>query len=105
MDMEQEWFTKYTTAAYVDLGIGDSGDYEAYTRRCAEWLHWDYQRLEGDPGLIQRFVAGEWNPEDFLVVPPHHRIEATNDSSILRAVPEAGPVGPAPGGQAEAPVP
>ena len=85
MEMEQDWFSKYTTAAYVDLGVGDSADYEAYTRECAEWLKWKYERLTGDPTLIQRFVAGDWNAEDFLIVEPGKRIEASNDATILRA--------------------
>ena len=72
------------------IGVGDSSDYEAYTRECAEWLQWRYERLPGDARLIQRFVAGDWGSEDFLIVKPGHRIEASNDEAILRAVP-AGP--------------
>ena len=87
MDMEQDWFRKYTTAAYVDLDIGDNQDYEAYTRECAEWLGWEFERLKGDPGLVERFVAGEWDAEDFLVVQAQHCIEATHDEQVLRAVP------------------
>ena len=89
MEMEQDWFSKYTTAAYVDLGIGDTQDYEAFTRECADWLHWSFERMQGDPGLLKRFIAGEWNAEEFLIVEPQHRIEATNDDDILRAVPTA----------------
>lgn len=85
--MEQDWFNKYTTAAYVDLGIGDSADYEAYTRECADWLKWKYERLSGDPALIRRFVAGDWDAEDFLVVEPGQCIAASNDSAVLRAAP------------------
>jgi len=86
MDMEQDWFRKYTTATYIDMGIGDTGQYETYTQECADWLNWEFDRLDGDPSLIERFVSGRWNPEDFLIVEPHHRIEATNDASIVRAV-------------------
>jgi hypothetical protein len=87
MDMEQDWFRKYSTAAYVDLGVGDSAEYEEYTRKCADWLHWNYERFEGDAGLIQRLLNGDWNEDDFLIVEPGCKIEATNDESIMRSVP------------------
>ena len=88
MEMEQDWFSKYTTAAYVDLGVGDSTDYEAYTRDCAGWLKWRFDRLEGDAGLIRRFVNGAWEGDEFLVVEPGHAIQASNDDAVVCAVPE-----------------
>lgn len=88
MDMEQDWYRKYTTAAYIDLGVGDSAEYEKITRECAEWLHWQYERLDGDATLLRRLVNGEWGGNDFVIVEPGHRIEATDDEMILRSVPD-----------------
>lgn len=87
MDMEQDWFRKYTTAAYLDLGVGDTAGHEKYTKECAEWLHWKYERLDGDPGLLRRLVNGDWTGDDFLIVKPGHKIEASNDETIMRSVP------------------
>ena len=86
MEMEQDWFKKYTTAAYVDLGIGKADAYKDYTRQCAEWLGWRYDEIQGDASLFMRFVGGEWAASEFLVVEPGCRIEATNDGEIVRAV-------------------
>ncbi len=86
MDMEQNWFNEYSTAAYVDLGVGDSGGYEKYTRDCATYLKWNYDRLDGDSTLIENFVAGNWDEETFLIVEPGHMIEATNDENIMRSI-------------------
>jgi len=87
MEMEQDWFRKYTTAAYVDCGVGNTAQYDAYTRQCADWLKWRFERIEGDAGLIQRLVNGDWDTDDFLVVEPGYMIEASNDESVIRAVP------------------
>ena len=87
MEMEQDWFRKYTTAAYVDLRIGNSSEYEAFTQHCADWLKWKFDRLEGDARLIHQLVNGDWNHDEFLIVEPGHKIEATNDHDIMRAVP------------------
>lgn len=89
MEMEQGWFKTYSNAVYVDLGFGPTAAGQAYTRECADWLHWKYEALEGDPGLLQRFLAGAWDTADFLVVEPGQQIAASYDDGILRAEPAA----------------
>ena len=61
MEMEQGWFKQYTTAAYIDLGVGNDEPYKKYTRECAEWLGWQYDEIKGDSSLFRRFVGGEWS--------------------------------------------
>jgi hypothetical protein len=68
----------------VDLGFGDSGRYQAYTRECAKWLGWQYEALAGDSSLVRNFVDGRWNAEDFLVVGPGETLVASNDSLIIK---------------------
>ena len=85
MEMEQGWFKEYTNAAYTDLGFGESKHLREYTRECAEWLGWNYDELKGDPGLVKRFLSGEWDSEDFLVVEPGQRIAASHDEQVIRA--------------------
>jgi hypothetical protein len=86
MEMEQDWYRKYTTATYVDLGVGDTAAHEAYTHACAQWLGWEVDRLEGDAGLLTRMLGGAWDDRDFLVVAPGHMIRASNDAGIVKAV-------------------
>ena len=86
MEMEQAWFTEYSTATYVDLGIGNTSDYEVYTEECSKWLKWRYERLEGDPRLIKNMVEGNWDEDAFLIVEPGHVIKATNDDHIMTSV-------------------
>jgi hypothetical protein len=74
MEVEQTWMKEYQWATFVDWGLVDSDAYKAYTRQCAEFLGWNYDELKGDSGLMQRFVDGSWNDEEFLYVPPGRRI-------------------------------
>jgi hypothetical protein len=85
MEMEQGWFKEYNNAAYVDLGFMDAKEYKDYTRKCAEWLKWDYDELEGDSQLIKDFFAGNWDNDRFLIVNPGQKIIATNDNDIITA--------------------
>lgn len=85
METEQGWFKKYSNAAYTDLGFGANDHYREYTKQCAKWLGWNYDELQGDPQLVKRFVDGDWNSDEFLIVEPGQRIVASHDSGIIRA--------------------
>jgi len=74
MEVEEKWMKEYNWAAYVDWGLGDSVECKEYTRRCAEFLGWNYDEIKGDSGLIQRLVNGDWNDKEFLVLKPGEKI-------------------------------
>lgn len=86
MQAEQAWMTNYNNATYVDLGFGDPERYREYTRKCAEWLGWDCDMLEGNPRLVRDLLEGHWDDDRFLVVDPGHRIALTHDERIVTAV-------------------
>ena len=84
MEVEQDWIKEYDWATYIDWGLTDSDEYKNYTKRCAEFLHWNYDELRGNPVLMQRLVDGDWNDSEFLVVKPGRKIneDLTNDGII-----------------------
>ncbi|NOX54613.1 MAG: DUF1638 domain-containing protein [Planctomycetes bacterium] len=86
MEMEQHWFTTYDRATFVDLGLTDVTEDEQYTRRCAEWLGWSFDRQCGDPRLVHDLLAGPWDEERFLVLQPGQTVRLTGDDRIVEAV-------------------
>ena len=86
MEVEQKWIKEYNWATYVDWGFTDSDEYRNYTKRCAGYLHWNYDELKGSPVLMQKLVDGDWHNSEFLVVKPGEKIceDLTNDG-IIRA--------------------
>jgi len=86
MEVEQGWIKQYNWATYIDWGLADSDEYRNYTKRCAKFLKWNYDELQGSPGLMQKLVDGEWNDAEFLVVEPGQKIsdDLTKDG-IIRA--------------------
>ena len=36
--------------------------------------------------LMEKFVSGTWDPEEFLIVPPGYQVVATNDERIIDCV-------------------
>jgi hypothetical protein len=85
MEVEQDWIKQYNWATFVDWGLANSDQYRDYTKRCAEFLHWNYDELKGDPGLMQRLVDGPWSEEEFLTVEPgRHIAEDVTSKGIIK---------------------
>jgi hypothetical protein len=86
MEVEQDWIRQYNWATYIDWGLARSDDYRDYTKRCAEFLSWNYDELLGDPGLMEKFVDGYWDDGEFLVVKPGRQIrEDLTSAGIIKA--------------------
>jgi hypothetical protein len=83
MEVMGAWQAHYNRAAFIDLGVGDASQVEAQAREEAERRGWVFERLQGNIGLIQRLVRGDWD-DDFLVVPPGQQIVMTGGDDIVR---------------------
>ncbi len=75
----------YSKMAFIETGIEPDDRYERTTRRQAEDRGWKFEKLKGDLSILRRLLDGPWD-EDFLVVPPGHRIEFSYDADIIQAV-------------------
>jgi hypothetical protein len=84
MQAEQNWMAEYNWATYIDWGFANSDEDKRYTKRCAEFLHWKYDELKGDSGLMQRLVDSRWDDKEFLIVQPRQKIseDLTNDGIV-----------------------
>lgn len=80
------WTKKYQNAAYIKMPFFDQEKYQQFTKDAAAFYHWNYTLLNGDLSLLERFLSGNWNPEDFLVVPPGCSVVASHDSTIISYV-------------------
>jgi len=86
MEMEQNWMKEYKWATYIDWSLANSEEDKKYTKRCAEFLGWNYDELKGNPGLIQRLVDGDWNEDEFLVLRHGEKIgENLTGKGIIKA--------------------
>lgn len=79
----------YNQMTYIDMGLGPSASFEAQTQLDAKARGWKFEKVQGDLGLIERLVAGDWDEKDFLIVPPGNRVVASQDEGIIAA--ETGP--------------
>ena len=75
----------YGQLTFIEMGIEPDDRFERATREEAARRDWKYEKLQGDMSLLTRLVDGNWEAEDFLVVPPGWRVVARHGEEILGA--------------------
>jgi hypothetical protein len=73
----------YSAYTYIRMGIEPDNRFETRTRDDAAQRGWRVETIEGDLRLFAGLVSGQWNEDDFLVVPPGYSIAATTDETIV----------------------
>ena len=80
-----EGLNNYHNAAYIRMPYIDRDVYRDTTRRAADFYGWKYHEIDGSMSLIERFINGDWNEEDFLILEPGETAVPTNDIEIMRS--------------------
>lgn len=84
-----EQFTSYQSAyrqlTFIETGPEPDGGFERQARDEAARRGWLFEKIRGDLGLFERLLAGAWDEQEFLVVPPGWRVTASYDGEILQA--------------------
>jgi hypothetical protein len=75
--------TAYRQLTYIATGLEPDDRFERQARQEAARKGWEFERVEGNLDLFERLLAGDWNEENFLIVPPGWRVTATYGSGIL----------------------
>jgi hypothetical protein len=77
----------YRQLTYIASGLEPDCRFEHQAREEAERRGWTFERIQGDLRLFQRLVDGDWDEQEFLVVPPGWRVKASYDSRIIEKEP------------------
>ena len=73
----------YRQLAYIATGLEPDGGFERQAREEAARRGWQFETIRGDLRLFERLVAGDWDENDFLVVPPGWRVKPTYGESVI----------------------
>jgi hypothetical protein len=68
------------------MGVCDEDELIARAREEAASRDWEFDLRDGDLCLLRKLFHAQWN-DDFLIVPPGHKIVPRNDEEILGAQP------------------
>ncbi len=87
MDVLGHWTDSYSHGVLIDFDFTQPlGLRQEVQEICAE-RKWQFEEAAGDLRLLQQWLDGDWNPNDFLVVQPREQIVATYDDNIIGAKP------------------
>jgi hypothetical protein len=81
------WQKNYQRAAFIETGAKRSPKYEKYAREMAQEYDWTYEKITGDPILIEKLLTADETTDEILVVPPNHVVEFDAVQSTLSANP------------------
>ena len=85
MEILGGWETKYTKMTFINTTVGDVGMDRIISRKDAESKNWEFKEIDGDVRLILNLMNGQWDENEFLIVPAGHKIMPSNDERIVNS--------------------
>jgi len=83
IEFENSWVQNYSQVTFIDIDFVSFLNYNEEAKKIAEDRKWNYDEIKGDIRLIRKLIDGEWNEDEFLVIPPGHEIIASYDEKII----------------------
>ncbi len=83
MEIFGDLLKNYHRLAYIDCGFGNFQMHKNYSQQEAKTRNWEYEEILGNLDLLMRMVNGDWDSQDFLVIPPHHTIRPSYDRGVI----------------------
>ena len=89
MEMLGDWTKNYKRMTYIDMSaggvaFGNAENHRFVTKEKAKELGWEYEEVKGDARLIEKLLNGDWNGDEFLIIPPGDTIIPANNEDIVR---------------------
>jgi hypothetical protein len=81
VEVDAETYAHHRRACHIETTCNPEA--EAYTRRCAAALGWEFHRVNGDDSVLRDLIDGRWDAERFLVVPPGAQVAVRTDGTLF----------------------
>lgn len=90
MDIERDMMKNYNRLAHISWqGIPDDPSVLQAQKTAIE-NGWRFDICDGSDRLIRKLLWGEWDENEFLIVPPGWQIAPSYDDRVIKAVPWEG---------------
>ena len=84
LEQDDQSLAPYNTAAYTDLGVVEVDAFRQHAKDCASFQGWKFQEFPGDPSLLRDLLAGAWDDQRYLIVPPGKRVGFDTGPDVMR---------------------
>jgi hypothetical protein len=95
LEVMDDWTRHYTHGVLINFEFLRALSLDEQVKGICAQRGWQYEEVPGDLGLLERWLEGEWNSEDFLVVPPGQKLAPSYSQGIIQAEPADGSAGTA----------
>ena len=83
MEVMGEWAANYSRGMLIDFDFTKSLELDKRVQQICSERGWEYARTEGDLGLLERLLEGDWRENEVLVLEPGFRIVPAFDGQII----------------------
>ena len=83
IDMFEGGLKHYTKLTYINTGVADFQEYKDDEKADAVARGWEFEEYQGDTNIFMRMFNGEWDDNDFLVVPAGKKVKPSYDNEII----------------------
>lgn len=80
-----EWTQHYTHGALIDFDFTKPLRLDEQVKKICANRGWQFEEVRGDLGLLQRWVDGDWDGKDFLVVRPAEEVAPSYGETVIEA--------------------
>ena len=73
----------YSQITFIEMGVEPDDSFENIAKEEAVSKQWTFEKETGNLVLLRRLLNGEWDSDDFLVIPPNREIRADHTENIV----------------------
>jgi len=81
----REEFKNYKRIVLVTTPLFDPATYRARAKADADFLGLAYEGVEGSLGFFEKMVKGNWNSDEFIIIPPGQEITQKTFNELINS--------------------
>ena len=85
LDEMSRWTNAYSHGTLISFDFVKHLKLREEVQQICTEKGWEFTETEGNLGLLEKLLEGNWPEADFLVVPPGQKVIATNDDRVIGA--------------------
>lgn len=82
-DQFSSYMQRYRQLTFIQTGLEPDAHFESQAREEAAQRGWQFEKIHGDLGMLERLVCGPWDNKEFLIVRPGQRVVARYDDEVF----------------------
>ncbi len=85
LEVMDQWTQHYSHGVLIEFDFTRPLRLDQRVQDLCAKRGWQFEEIPGDLSLFQRWVDGDWDAKDFLVVQPGEKVAPTHDDRIVEA--------------------